>query len=107
MKNPAQEFLQELGNLPSDTFESRFSQVSNQLGLAVSFSRNELTLLYEATRRATLCNIALNGLGNRAGRISQEQETQRRKLEDDFMVARDVLYASPGWQTLQETEQQV
>jgi hypothetical protein len=106
MKNPAEEFLQELGNLPPDTFESRFSRVSNQLGLAGEFTRNELTLLYEATYRATLCNLAINGLGALAGKIPQNQEAGRWKLERDFMVARDILYASPGWQTLEPAEQE-
>ena|SRR5690242_3829507 len=106
MKNPAQEFLQELGNLPPDTFESRFSRASNQLGLAEELTRNELTLLFEATFRATLCNLAINGLGALAGKIQCEQETRRCKLERDFMVARDILYASPGWQTLDEPEQE-
>ena len=105
MKNPAQEFLQELGNLPPDTFESRFSRASNQLGLAGELTRNELTLLYEATFRATLCNLAINGLGTLAGKIPNEQEPNRSKLERDFMVARDIFYASPGWQTLEPLEQ--
>jgi len=102
MKNPAQEFLQELGNLPSDTFENRFSRASNQLGLAGTLTRNELSLLYEATFRATLCNLAINGLGALAGKIPANQELNRCKLERDFMVAREIFYASPGWQTLDE-----
>lgn len=106
MKNPAQEFLQELGNLPPDTFESRFSRASNQLGLGGELTRNELTLLYEATFRATLCNLAINGLGKLAGKIPSEQESNRWKLERDFMVARDIFYASPGWQTLEPFEQE-
>jgi hypothetical protein len=106
MKNPAQEFLQELGNLPPDTFESRFSRASAQLGLAGELTRNELTLLYEATFRATLCNLAINGLGTLAGKILNDQESNRCKLERDFMVARDVFYASPGWQTLDPPEQE-
>jgi hypothetical protein len=106
MKNPAQEFLQELSNLPPDTFESRFSRASNQLGLAGELTRNELTLLYEATFRATVCNLAINGLGKLAGKIPGEQEPNRRQLESDFMVARDIFFASPGWQTLEPLEQE-
>jgi len=98
--------LQGLGNLPPDTFESRFSRVSNQLSLAKEFTRNELTLLYEATYRATLCNLAINGLGALAGKILKDQEPNRCKLERDFMIARDILYASPGWQTLEPPEQE-
>ena len=96
--------MQELGNLPPNSFESRFSRASNQLGLAEELTRNELTLLYEATYRATLCNLAINGLGGLAGRIGIDQEPKRWKLERDFMVARDILYASPGWQTLEPPE---
>ena len=106
MKNPAQEFLQELGNLPPETFENRFSRASTQLGLAGEFTRNELTLLYEATFRATLCNLAINGLGALAGKIPGDQESNRCKLERDFLVARDIFYASPGWQTLDPPEQE-
>lgn len=106
MKNPAQDFLQELGNLPPDSFESRFSRASTQLGLAGELTRNELTLLFEATFRATLCNLAINGLGALTGKVLPEQESNRFKLERDFMVARDILYASPGWQTLDQSEQE-
>lgn len=106
MKNPAQEFLHELGNLPPDTFESRFSRASIQLDLASALSRNELTLLYEATLRATLCNLALNGLGALGGDVRPEQEANRWQLERDFMVARDVFYASPGWQDLEEPDRE-
>lgn len=106
MKNPAQEFLQELGNLPPESFENRFSRASNQLGLGAEFTRNELTLLFEATFRATLCNLAINGFGALAGKIVREQESNRCKLERDFMVARDMFYASPGWQTLDPAEQE-
>lgn len=106
MKNPAQDFLQELGNLPPDSFESRFSRASTQLGLAGELTRNELTLLFEATFRATLCNLAINGLGALAGKILPDQEPSRFKLERDFMVARDILFASPGWQTLELSEQE-
>src|SRR5262249_41635872 len=102
----AQEFLQELGNLPPHTFESHFSRASNQLGLAGELTRNELTLLYEATFRATLCNLAINGLGKLAGKIPGDQEPNSSKLERDFMVARDIFFASPGWQTLESLEQE-
>ena|ERR1044071_99321 len=105
MKNPAQEYLQELGSLPPNTFENRFSRVSSQLGLAGELSRNELSLLYEATFKATLCNLAINGLGALAGKISGDQEVSRCRLEQEFMVARDIFYASPDWQTLEEPEQ--
>lgn len=106
MKNLAAEYLQELAHLPPDSFESRFSRTSIQLGLADSFSRNDLTLLYEATFRATLCNLAINGLGALRGNIRSEEEANRSRLEREFMMARDVFYASPGWQSLEETDQE-
>ncbi len=96
-----------MGSLPPETFENRFSRASTQLGLAAELTRNELTLLYEATFRATLCNLAINGLGALAGKIPREQEPNRCKLERDFMVAREMFYASPGWQTLQSPEQEI
>ena len=107
MKNHSQEFLEQLASHPADTFESRFSLVSNRLGLASTLNRNELTLLYEAAFRATLCNMALNGLGEYGEEIRPELEANRTKLEWDFMVARDMFYGSPGWQELAEGEQEL
>jgi len=103
MKDPAQEFLQELGSLPPYTFESRFSRASNQLGLAEAFSRNELSLLYEATRKATACDDAINSPAALVGTTS-DQEPKRYTLEREFMIAREIFYASPGWQNLEEQD---
>jgi hypothetical protein len=47
-----------------------------------------------------LCNIALNGLGGCGGRIKPEREPNRRRLEGEFMAARDKFYACAGWQVL-------
>jgi hypothetical protein len=105
MKNYGQAFLDELAGLPSDTFESRFSAASTALGLGGILDRNELSLLYEAAFRASLCNDALNGLGESGGTIKAEDEPQRMKLETEFMGARDIFCASPGWQTLSTPEQ--
>lgn len=104
MRNPAQEFLQELGSLPPDTFESRFSRASTQLRLAETLTRNELSLLYEATYQAALCNQAINQPAEPTGKASPDRETTRYRVERDFMVAREILYASPGWQDLQEPQ---
>lgn len=104
MRNPAQEFLQELGSLPPDTFESRFSRASTQLSLAETLTRNELSLLYEATYLAALCNQAINEPAEPIGKTSPDPEATRYALERDFMVAREILYASPGWQGLEEPE---
>jgi hypothetical protein len=47
-----------------------------------------------------LCNIAINGLGGCGGRIKPEHEPNRRRLEREFMAARDKLYACAGWRAL-------
>ena len=105
MKNYGQAFLDELAGLPSDTFESRFSTASTTLGLGKILERNELTLLYEAAFRASLYHDAINGLGEHESRIKAEDEPKRMKLETEFMTARDIFYASPGWQNLSSPEQ--
>ncbi len=105
MKNYGQAFLDELAGLPPDTFESRFSTSSSTLGLGAILDRNELTLLYEAAFRANLCTEAINGVDQHEGRIKPEDEPHRVKLETEFMVARDIFYASPGWQTLSPSDQ--
>lgn len=103
MKTDGQQFLQELADLPPDTFDHRFAKTSARLGLGVLFDRNELKLLYEASLRALVCNLAINGIGAENGVISPEQEGERRQFEQEFMEARDLFYASPGWQNLAES----
>jgi hypothetical protein len=105
MKNYGQAFLNELAGLPPDTFESRFSTTSTTLGLGAILDRNELTLLYEAAFRAALCNDAINGLGEHQGNIKAEGESKRTKFESEFMAARDIFYASAGWQALSAPDQ--
>lgn len=105
MMNSGQPFLDELAAFPADSFENRFSMVVGRLGVASALERNELTLLFEAAYRATMCNIAFNGLGSKANGIRLEEERERSRLEYAFMVARDVLFASPGWQALSRAEQ--
>jgi hypothetical protein len=63
MKTGGQNFLQKLSGPSYNGFERRFSKISIRLGLGNSLTEDELRLLYEATFRATLCNIAFNGLG--------------------------------------------
>jgi len=105
MRNTGQAFLDKLANLPPDTFESRFSKTSTRMGLGVAFGRNELTLLYEAAVRAELCTIVLNSPRAADGKIKPLDEVTRVKLETEFLNARDILYASPGWQNLLASEQ--
>jgi hypothetical protein len=106
MTNNGQAFLDRLANLPPDTFESRFSKTSTRMGLGVVFGRNELTLLYEAAVRAELCTIVLNSRRVADGKIKPLDEVTRVKLETEFLTARDILYASPGWQNLSASERQ-
>jgi len=105
MTNHSQSFLDQLATFPPDSFENRFSMVVRRLGLAIALERNELTLLFEAAYRATLCNIAFNGLSTPNRRMQPAKEQERTRLEFDFMVARDVLFASPGWQALPRADQ--
>jgi hypothetical protein len=103
MKSSSQEFLEQLSALPADCFEHGFADRLAQLGMAAMLERNDLTLLCEAALRAYLCEAALNEVS--PGKSSLEQEAKRVRLEWDFMTARDMFYASPGWQTLDEMMQ--
>lgn len=106
MKIDGQDFLEELALLPPDTFESHFSKLALSLHLGVLLDRNELKLLCEAALSAELCNLAFNGLDTNGGEIRPEHEARRRQLEEHFMFARDVLWASPGWQTMSDPERE-
>jgi hypothetical protein len=105
MTNHSQSFLDQLATFPPDSFENRFLLVVRRLDLAIALGRNELTLLFEAAYHATLCNIAFNGLSNPNREIQPAKEQERTRLEFEFMVARDVLFASPGWQALLRADQ--
>jgi hypothetical protein len=92
-------FLRELARLPVDTYEFYFSRCANELGLGFVLDRNDLRLLFEASFSATSCNLTLN---ESCACLTQpiKQEIIRRRLEQEFMVAREVFFASPGWQNL-------
>jgi hypothetical protein len=100
IKTDGQQFLEELAQFPRETFDHRFANTSAGLGLGELFNRNELKLLYEASLRALMCNLAINGIGAPNGQVRPEDETERRQLEQEFMQARELFYASPGWQNL-------
>ncbi len=105
MKTDGESFLDELASLPAQSWENRFSKRSRKLGLGIILDRNELKLLYEASCFANACNLALNGMGSgECGMPLPENEGQRIRLERQFMVARDMLFASPGWQLLSDSE---
>ena len=100
MMTTGEEYLDELAGFPPKTFPSHFSSKAARLRLGAALDRTEIRWLYEAAFEATLCNIAINGLGGCGGRIKPEREPNRRRLEKDFMAARDRLYACAGWQAL-------
>jgi hypothetical protein len=100
MMTTGEEYLEELAGFPPKTFPSNFSSIATRLHLGTAMDRTELRWLYEAAFEATLCNIAINGLGGCGGRIKPEHEPNRRRLEKEFMAARDRLYACAGWQAL-------
>jgi hypothetical protein len=95
-----EEYLNELAGLPPETFASKFAGRATRLHLGTALDATALQSLYEAAFTAALCNSALNGLGSWGGIIEPEQESIRRWLEGDFMVARDKLYACAWWQAL-------
>jgi hypothetical protein len=103
MKSDSRDFLAQLGALPPDCFEYRFSKLSTHLGLDAILDRNDLTLLCEAALRANECQAAINGVG---GKINAEEEAKRVRLEWEFMTARDIFYASPGWQGQEASKQE-
>jgi hypothetical protein len=100
MMTTGEAYLDELAGFPPKTFPSHFASRATRLHLGAALDRAELRWLYEAAFVATLCNIAINGLGGCGGQIKPEREPNRRRLETEFMTARDRLYASAGWQAL-------
>jgi hypothetical protein len=100
MMTTGEEYLKELGVFPPRTFPSHFSSSATTLRLGTVLDRTELKWLYEAAFLAALCNIAINGLGGCGGRIKPEHEPNRRRLEREFMAARDKLHACAGWKAL-------
>jgi hypothetical protein len=100
MMTTGEQYLSELAGFPPKTFPRHFSRRATKLRLGAALDRAELRWLYEAAFMATLCNIAINGLGGCGGKIKPEREPNRRRLETEFMTARDRLHASAGWQAL-------
>jgi hypothetical protein len=104
MKADGKIFLENLAVSSTNRFEKRFSRVSLRLGLGEVLEACELSLLYEASFLATLCNIAFNGLGGCEGEIKPERENSRIMLEREFMTARDRFFNSSGWKALPESQ---
>lgn len=95
-----QTFLCELAALPADTYEHFFARCAAELQLGLVMDRNDLRLLYEASFTANACNLALNRECACAGAAASSMEARRTRMEYAFMAARDLFYASPGWQNL-------
>ena len=100
MITDGQDFLEKLAKFPPDTFEAKFLRKTRRMGLCDTLAAEELRLLYRASFRALLCNIALNGLGGCEGLIRPEREVNRVRLEQDFMSFRNRFFACAGWQKL-------
>ncbi|GEM_PF-6441285 len=101
MNTSGNDFLGRFVRFPTGSFEHRFVRASTRLKLGELLDRNELNLLMDAAFRAALCNIAFNGMGGFSGIVRPEHEPRRRRLEQEFMEAREIFYASPGWQLLE------
>jgi len=106
MDTTGQSFLDKLAGSSGNGFAVRFSRISSRLDLAAYLNRNELGLLYQASFYATLCNIALNGLGGCSGRIAPEKENIRMGIEREFMAVRNRFWATAGWRVLPATQKQ-
>jgi hypothetical protein len=100
MKTNGQKFIEQLAGFPPRSFESKFSKIATRLHLAPALDRAELECLFEAALLAILCNISFNGLGGCGGIIKPDRETNRIRLEREFMAACDKLYAAAGWKAL-------
>jgi hypothetical protein len=82
MKTDGQVFLDQLATFPANTFEGKFLKISVRLGLGWDLAADELSLLYRAAF----------------------QESSRVRLENEFMIARDRLYATCGWKNLRKSQ---
>jgi hypothetical protein len=104
MITDGQKFLLELVELPLETYEHFFAERAWRLGLGAVFDRNDLRLLYEASLCAASCNYAFNECCRCGFSSAVQHEPHRTRLEYDYMAARDLFYASPGWQNLAESK---
>jgi hypothetical protein len=102
-----EDYLNELRASLPETFASKFANSATRRHLGSALDATELNWLYEAAFVAALCNMAINGQGAWGGIIEPEQEPNRSKLESEFMVARDKLYACAGWQVMPSSARQL
>ena len=100
MQTDGHAFLEHILFSSTNKFELRFSRIATRLDLGRALDARELSLLYEATFLATLCNLTLNGLGMFSGEGHLERETIRTMLEREFMCARDRFSRCAGLKKL-------
>jgi hypothetical protein len=100
MQTDGQVFLEHILYSSKNRFEVRFSRIATRLDLGRALEARELSLLYEATFLATLCNLTLNGLGIFCGDGPPERENIRTMLEREFMCARDRFSKCAGLKNL-------
>lgn len=104
MQTDGQAFLEHILASSTNKFELRFTRIANRLDLGLTLDAKELSLLYEATFLATLCNLTLNGCGIFPSEGRPERETIRSMLEREFMGARDRFARCSGLKHLSESQ---
>jgi len=104
MQTDGQAFLDHILFSSTNKFELRFSRIAARLDLGNALDARELSILYEATFLATLCNLTLNGLGIFSGPIRPDRETVRTLLEREFMIARERFSNCAGMKRLSESQ---
>ena len=100
MQTDGQAFLEHILASSTNKFELRFSRIAIRLDLGQALDARELSLLYEATFLATLCNLTLNGSGIFPSESRPEREAIRTMLEQEFMGARERLAGCTGLKRL-------
>ena len=103
MISEGDQFLKQLASVPAETFEHGFAESAGRLNLGIVFDRNDLRLLFEVSLCALSCNMAINGYCGWGNPKAAADERYRTELEHEFMAARDLFYACPGWQNLEES----
>ena len=100
MKKDGSDFKRRSTRRLPKNFVRKVVNTSRCLDVRTLFKRSELDALYRAAYYATLCNIAINGLGGCGGQIKPERERNRIALEQTFMAARNDFYRTAGWKKL-------
>lgn len=104
MQTDGQAFLEHILASSTNKFELRFTRIANRLDLGRTLDAKELSLLYEATFLATLCNLTLNGSEIFPAEGRPERENIRSMLEREFMGARHRFTKCGGLKHLSESQ---